>query len=191
MPKKTPADFVSREAYKKTPQSNQFSSRLTQKQAAFVKDILAGFSSTQAARRAGYKFPKGSAPYLLKTPIIAKKLEEEFAKHEKKADMTREKVMAGLMEAVDMAKAAGDATAAVSAWREVAKMCGYYAEEKKKIDISINGMVHVNKIENMSDSELLRIIEGEAQIVDDEDLIPLPSFPQPEIPDQYDAELDA
>lgn len=158
----------------------------TPMQKAFVKEMMAGFSPVQSARRAGYKFAKAVYADVLEAPVVQLMLKREQAKHEKKADMTRQKVMDGLKEAVDMARMAADPNAAVSAWREIARICGYYAPEQKKIDISINGQVHVNRIENMSDDELSKIIDGESEVVFNEEDDPtlLPRFPQPEISEE-------
>lgn len=110
----------------------------------------------------------------------------EQAKFAKTADLKRKDVVDGLLEAVEMARMIGDPNAMISAYRELARLCGLYEPEKKQIDISVSGGTRVNQIENLSDIELERIIQGEAQLIEDEDDLPLPRFPQPELPDLDD-----
>lgn len=162
---------------------------LTPKQQSFVNDMLAGLTATQSARRAGFAFPSASGPAQMKNPRVLAAIAAEQQKMEKKADMTRKKVIDGLMEAVEMAKAQGDSASMVSAYRELGRLCGYYAAEKKQIDVNVNGAVQVTQIEKMSDEELAKLIEGEAYLVEEDDPTLLPTFPQAEIPEDDDHSL--
>jgi hypothetical protein len=45
--------------------------------------------------------------------------------------------------------------------REVGKMLGLYAPEEKKIDLTINQERLLRQYEELSDDDLLRVIEGE------------------------------
>ena len=46
-------------------------------------------------------------------------------------------------------------------------MLGYYAPEVKKLEISDNQKRLQSKFESMSDEDLMRVIEGEASVVDE------------------------
>jgi phage terminase small subunit len=58
-----------------------------------------------------------------------------------------------------MAKIQADPTAMIAGWREVGKMCGYYEPVKKQIDVNITGNVVMERLNRLSDSELLKLIE--------------------------------
>lgn len=56
----------------------------------------------------------------------------------------------------------------VSGWREIGKMCGFYEPTKTKVEVSVNGRVMVERINAMSDEELLRLAEGDGNVFDGE-----------------------
>lgn len=144
---------------------------LNQQRKTFAKNVALGMNHTQAARSAGYAFPNVAGAQMIKIPEIREAVEKEQRKYEAKADMTRQKVMDGLVEAIEVAKLQADAQGMVAGWREIIKICGYQAPEVKKLDISINGVARLTQIETMSDEELAKaIIEGESiRLEDDED----------------------
>jgi len=138
----------------------------------FIQNVALGMTQTQAARSAGYAFPTVEGHQLMKRPEVVAAIREEQGKYEHKANMSRKKVMDGLLEAVDIARTMSEPASMVAAWREVAKICGYYAPETKQINLSINGAVQVSQIENMSDEELVKaILEGESVRVEDDDTV--------------------
>ena len=46
----------------------------------------------------------------------------------------------------------------VAGWREIAKMCGYYAPERKEVQVNVAGSTLLDEIACMSDAELLALI---------------------------------
>lgn len=134
--------------------------RLTEMQMMFVRHWAAGETVLSASSRAGYADGGTYAYRLAKDPAVIKIYEREKKLYEESCQMTRQKVMDGFLTAAAMAQTLGDPTALTGAWREVGKMCGYY-QEKKTIDVNINGVV-VQKIERLSDDMLLRLVKGEA-----------------------------
>lgn len=134
--------------------------RLTEMQMMFVRHWAAGETILSASSRAGYADGGTYAYRLAKDPAVIKIYEREKKLYAESCQMTRQKVMDGFLTAAAMAQTLGDPTALTGAWREVGKMCGYY-QEKKTIDVNINGVV-VQKIERLSDDMLLRLVKGEA-----------------------------
>jgi len=47
------------------------------------------------------------------------------------------------------------------AYRELAKMCGYYEPDKKQIEVSQAGREHLKSLESLSDAELLGMLGEE------------------------------
>lgn len=74
--------------------------------------------------------------------------------------ITRADAIAGIMEAIDMAKLCADPASMIRGWSEIAKMLGYYAPEVKKLEITATGDNLVKKYEQMSDDELMEVAYG-------------------------------
>lgn len=132
---------------------------LTSRMKEFVKLWAQGETILSAAIRAGYNDGGTYAYRLAKDPAILKIYHREKEAYAAAVGMTRQKVMEGLLEAVEMAKIQADPTAMIAGWREVGKMCGYYEPVKKQIDVNITGNVVMERLNKLSDAELLKLIE--------------------------------
>jgi len=144
---------------------------LTDMQKLFVKHWAEGDSITSASLRAGYSDNATFAYRMVRMPnILALKAEHE-AKYQEAAQMTRKKVMDMHMEAFEMAKLMSEPATMVSAAREVGKMCGYYAPVEVRMKVGADGSAVVDRLNNLSDAELLKIITSGAplELTDDAD----------------------
>jgi hypothetical protein len=142
----------------------------TEKQKLFAKLWAQGESIVTAAARAGYE---GCATYgyrLVRQPNILAIYNDEKLKYEEAAQMTRKKVMDMLLESYEAAKMVSEPASMVSAAREIGKMCGYYEPVTRKLDITVNGNVINDRLNRMSDAEILDFItKGDAlQLENDE-----------------------
>lgn len=141
---------------------------LSPRQRAFVEGVVrAGKSKRQAAHDAGYSSPRSAVQRLETSTAVQKALETEHKAHEEALNMTRKRVVDGLIEAVDMARVKADPLSMVAGWREVAKICGYYEPVKHQVEVSVNGQVLLNQITSMSDADLLKLAD-EASVIDGE-----------------------
>jgi len=131
---------------------------LTEKQRLFVKYWAEGEPIPSASKRAGYNDGATIAYRMVKMPNVLALRNKYAAKYEEASQMTRKKVMDGLLEAVEMAKLMSEPATMVSGWREVGKMCGYYAPVEHKIKIDVSGNVVLDRLNSMSDAELLKVI---------------------------------
>ena len=128
---------------------------LTELQKAFVRLWAQGESINSAAYKAGYK--DAAAAYITaRMPSAIALYEAEKKAYEEAAQMTRKRVMDGLLEAAEMAKLMAEPASMVSAWREIGKMCGYYEPVKLKLDVTTNGQR--NRMERMTDEELEKLV---------------------------------
>jgi phage terminase small subunit len=148
---------------------------LNDMQRIFVAAIVRGDTPRLAAQKAGYSRPITCGDVALKSKKIQAAIRFSYAKNAQAAQMTRQKVMDGLLESISIAKLQADAGVMVAGWREIGKMCGFYAPEVRKIDISVTTRRVVDQLETLSDDELLKIVdeapealEGEASRVLDE-----------------------
>jgi hypothetical protein len=156
---------------------------LTERQKIFVDAILHGQSQTMAARTAGFGAPNQHAYRLMKDPKIIEALQQQHHKHEKAVQMTRKQVMEGMLDAIEMAKLQADPGTMVNGWREIGRMCGYYAAERKIIDVNISAKRVIDKLESLSDAELLEMITKDEEVIEGE-------FEQVLVATQAQAEAD-
>ena len=133
---------------------------LTEQQRMFVQLWAEGDSIPNAYQRAGYSIQDVSYAYrMTKMPNILKQynlVKEEFRKA---AQMTREEVMLGIKDAIDMAKLMSEPATMIAGYREIGKLCGYYEPKKVDINVNVNGSVAIERMNKMTDAELLKIIE--------------------------------
>lgn len=114
-----------------------------------------GASMVEACRNEGIKVYANLSTDPRFQAVVAK----ERKKNELAIEMTRDKVMQGLLDAVDMARVMSDPHAMIKGWTEIGRMCGYYAPDTKKIEVSVSAKRLVDKFETMSDEELLKYAE--------------------------------
>ncbi len=140
--------------------SQKTEATLTPKQRLFIKFMGEGDNQTNAAIRAGVppKSASVTASQFRKHDVINRLIAAERAKYEEAAQMTREKVMDGMLEAIDMAKLMAEPSSMISGWREIGKICGFYAPVEHKIKMDVTGNIVLDKLNSMSDAELLKII---------------------------------
>lgn len=132
---------------------------LTDKQKLFVKFWAEGDSIGGASRRAGYADGGTAAGRMVHMPNILALKAKYGAEYEKAGEMTRKEVMDGLKESIEMAKLLAEPATMIQGWKTVAQMCGYMAPVETKLKIDLSGNVTMTKLTQMSDAELLEMIE--------------------------------
>lgn len=141
---------------------------LAAREAQYVQNVANGMLPTTAARAAGYKNPVEAAKRMAASAPVTAAVIREKNRTAEKNDMSRKRVMDGFLEAIGHARTQSDPLAMISGWREIAKMCGYYEATKHKVEISVNGQVMHTQMQTLSDAELLKLAEGDAQIIEGE-----------------------
>lgn len=150
---------------------------LTERQRLFVMHVVHDkMNFTAAARAAGIPSPNVQGPLLSKHPKVQAAIAREREEYAKASGVTKKAVIDGFIEAIDMARIKADPLAMISGWREVGKMCGFYEPTKTKVEISVSGQVLLQKMQAMTDEELLALaqeqgtpLEGEFEVVDDDE----------------------
>ena len=143
---------------------------LTDKQKAFVQAWAQGETIRSASIRAGYADGGTMGYRLAQDPAILKIYNTEKALYEQASQMTRKRVMEGLLDGIEMAKQVSEPSAVITGWKTIGQMCGYFEPVRKKIDISVNGNVTIKRLEAMGDADLLKLIKGEVEDVVFEEL---------------------
>lgn len=141
---------------------------LTEQQRLFVKYLVHDkLPQTAAGRMAGYNHPS-TISTLMKNPKVIRAIAEERAEYAKASGMTKNKVIDGFAEAIDLGRIKGDPIAMIAGWREIGKMCGFYEPTKAKIEVSVQGQVLIQRLNTMSDEELLQLAEGDPSVLEGE-----------------------
>lgn len=134
---------------------------LTDMQRAFVKFWAQGESIPSASARAGYNDSAAYAYRLVKMPNVLKLYHEEKRLYEEASQMTRKKVMDGLLEGIEMAKLMAEPASVINGWKTVGQMCGYFEPVKKKVEITVKGQIAMQKMELLTDEQLLAMLTND------------------------------
>jgi len=110
-----------------------------------------------------------------KSANFQKALLKEQNRSQAVSNMSRKRVMRGMLEAVDMARDMRQPNTMITGMKEIGRMCGFYEPERREIVISQNHATMLKEIKTLSREDLLAL----AQKQDDED---------PIVPEIYDDE---
>ena len=135
---------------------------LTTQQKLFVKYWAEGDTKGAAALRAGYN-DESPGYRLCRQPNVLAEYQKVKDLYEVAAQTSREEVMEGFRDAIAMATLLSDPPSMIAGWREIGKMCGYYAPVEHKMKVDVSGNIVLDKMNSLSDAELLRIISQGAQ----------------------------
>lgn len=137
---------------------------LTPRQLAFVDAYSIDGNAARAARAAGYA--EGSAKVvacrLTKNNRIAAEIAKRRAVNAEKLEITKEQVLAQIVEAINMARAQQNPAAMISGCVQLAKLCGFYEPERVEMALNADGGRMRATFAAMSDEELLAIVRGGA-----------------------------
>ncbi|MBC7617745.1 MAG: terminase small subunit [Candidatus Saccharibacteria bacterium] len=140
--------------------------RLTERQRLFCEMYVGTgrHCAALAARLAGYApgCSHVTGCQLLKKPKIAatvRGLEEALARE---IGVSRQAVIAQLLGAADLARELREPASMISAYRNVAQICGYYRQEEVAAAPADAGGLVMERLRGMSDQELIRMVEAGA-----------------------------
>lgn len=137
---------------------------ISKRQAQFVDEYAISRNGAGAAVRAGYskRSAKVTAARLLTNANVRAALMVREAENARALNVTRERVLAEVQNAIALAAEKADAMAMIAGWREVAKMCGFYAPQPHRVTLSAKGAAYLEKLHVMSDEELAAFDGGHA-----------------------------
>ncbi len=150
---------------------------MTARERRYIDNRRMGMDERPALLAAGYKDVQSARVSLKTRPLVQAELAQMYGEARKKANVTRDDVLAGFQEAINDAKLAGDPATQIKGWTEIGKMCGFYAPEERKITVDITQTELLKQIDSMSTEELLElaeqdsleVIEAEYEVVEDGD----------------------
>jgi hypothetical protein len=126
----------------------------------------------QAAKLSKYRQPTQAANRLLKRPRVRTYLQELYDDAKEKTKLTRDNVVEGMQAAIEDAKLQSDPMAQIAGWREIGKILGIYAVEKKELVVTGHLSDTQQQIASMGEQQLLEMvgddaIEGEFHLVEE------------------------
>ena len=141
---------------------------LTAKQSKWVVEYLSCGNATASAVKAGYSVNGASVAgnRMLRNVSAQEAIQARQALDATRLSLRREDVLQGLLEAAEMAKLQCDPAGMVAAWKQVGHLMGYYSPERINVDVNIAGSLELGRLNQLSDAELLKIVEVGADHVD-------------------------
>ena len=133
---------------------------LTPRQEQFVENYILCGNATEAARRAGYG-ERGAGvteTRLLKNANVLAAIDVLRAANAERFALSREAVIEELLAAIAVAKDQSNPQVVIAGWREIAKMCGFYEPEKRRVEAPESGSRAYARLSALSDEELLAMI---------------------------------
>ena len=133
---------------------------MTAKQARFIDEYLVDANGTQAAIRAGYGAAgaRVAAHRLLTNVAISSAIEARQRVDATRLSVDRDRVLAGLLEAVEMAREQRNPAGMVAGLREIGKLMGFYTD-RVKVDVGVTDQQERRRMEAMTDAELLAMVQ--------------------------------
>ena len=127
------------------------------KRLRFIAEYAVDGNASAAARRAGYspQSARVNGPRMLRNAAIQQALVQNQRETARKLELDREKILAGLMEAVDVARAQADAGGLIRAWTEIARLMGYYQPEIRRVVVTAKSGRIISQLETLQDEQLL------------------------------------
>ncbi|HIG58474.1 MAG TPA: hypothetical protein EYQ21_03595 [Flavobacteriales bacterium] len=134
----------------------------------YIEGRQSGMRPTDAARFADYSNPKRDSSRLeTKDEVVIAAVKIIQADTRKRHLYTRDQAVLDLKEGIDIAKKNKEPQSIARCVNELNKMHGFLAPEKKEIEIDVSHQQYKNRLEQMSDEELLTKIGGEKGLIED------------------------
>lgn len=158
------------------------------RQRKYVENRARGMTRERSAILAGYPAGQEAGKQVESMPTVQEELAKIRAEMASAAGVSREDIVAMLMDAAALAKLQADPASIVQAARELGKMLGFYAPEVKKTLHGIDKNDLKKALRDMRDEDLIRIayqgelppIEGESKRVEEPNANPaaVPEVPK-------------
>lgn len=140
--------------------------KLTPRQGKFAREYVTSGNAAEAARRAGYseRTARAIACEVLTKPDVQEAIQALQAENAKRWQVTRRGVIEGVLGAIEMARAAGDPSAMLAGYRDLARMCGFNEPEARRVEVvtPAGASALLAKLAAMPDSELAALASGGA-----------------------------
>jgi hypothetical protein len=140
--------------------------RLSQKQERFVEHYALCGNAAEAARLAGYsaKSARVIGPENLSKPAIQQALAARQRVFQQALEFSRRDVVSGVLSAIQMGREQSNPAVMIAGLVQVAKLCGFYEPEVRRVELDASGTNWQAKFAAMSDEELMDIINSSGRL---------------------------
>lgn len=130
----------------------------------FCVKVAEGYNPSDAARAAGFADPGKTGKDLMRRPTVRKALNVMIERTMQVSEITREDVIEGFKDAINIARQQSEAMGMIAGWREIGKMLGMY-EAKVKVEITGGAGELQRQLQGMSDADLLKLVHERSQLL--------------------------
>lgn len=126
----------------------------------FIENYVLCGNAAEAARLAGYsaRSAKVQACRLTNDNRVVAEVAKRRKAFQEELQITKDDVLAGLLNAIQLAKEQQNPSAMISGLAQIAKLCGFYEPNVSRIEISDETLRLKHRFAAMSDDELLAVI---------------------------------
>lgn len=123
---------------------------LTKRQATYIDEKMAGRNPSVIL---------GDVKDLNKNPKVQRELQVQQQLLAEEVEISRADVLRGLQAAINRAQVQAEPATEIAGWKEIAKILGYYAPEKKQLVLSEGQDKLLRRLEALPTEELLKLAE--------------------------------
>ena len=136
--------------------------KLSARQERFVEHYALCGNAAEAARLAGYsaKTARVIGSENLTKPAVKAALVARQQLFREELRVTKGDVISGLQEAIQTARDQQNPAAMISGLAQIAKLCGFYEPETRRVELSAPGEKLKAKFASMTDAELIGLISA-------------------------------
>lgn len=120
-------------------------------------------SLADIARQIGVQ-PRTVNGWIKKNKVFKERLAIEQNRSRAVSNMSRKRVMRGMLEAVDMARDMHQPNTMLSGFKEIGRMCGFYEPEKREVMLSVKSEEIVKEMKTLTREQLLKIAEEQDEV---------------------------
>lgn len=114
-----------------------------------------GMSIREAAEFSGLQ--AGTVSKLMMEPKVKAYVAELQQEQADKLNISREEVMQGMLDAIKDAKLLGEPASQIRGWEQIAKMQGYYAPERRVLELPDNARDFIAAMQSLDSAEIARL----------------------------------
>ena len=143
--------------------------RLKNEERAYIYWRGCGLTPAQSLRRCGFPANISSFDRTRRiaewesNPKIREAVQKIYEENRVRYEIDRDRVVEGLIEAINVAREQSDSTAMINGWKELAKVTGVGAPERKEIVLSQSNP-STEALKQAPDDELLKLVGKERSL---------------------------
>lgn len=122
-----------------------------------------GMSAKDAAAFSG--LTAGSVSSLMARPEVKEYVARLQQEQADKLNVSREEVMQGMLDAIQDAKMLGEPASQIRGWEQIAKMQGYYAPERRVLELPDNARDFIEAMQSLDTAEIARLA-GQSNLIE-------------------------